>query len=325
MPEVSDTPYAGLSPEVILSALESVGLQPTGGLLALNSYENRVYQAELDDESFVVTKFYRPERWSDAQILEEHAFVLELEHHELPCVAPLEVDSATLFDYQGFRFSIYPRLGGRTPNIEIEEDLKVLSRTLARIHAVGSVRTFEHRVDLHYQRMAVDSRSFLIEGKWIPTELEEAYTSITEHLLIDIQALWHDVPRIRTHGDCHLGNLLWRDETPNFVDFDDCVNGPPIQDLWMLLSGEREERQVQLNTILEAYEPFYSFDYASLRLIEALRTLRIMHHAAWLARRWDDPAFPIAFPWFNTGRYWADHVLDLREQQAALQEPPLTG
>lgn len=325
MSEVSDTPYAGLSPEIILSALESVGLNPTGGLLALNSYENRVYQVELEDDSFVVTKFYRPERWSDAQILEEHAFVLELEEHELPCVAPVQRDSATLFNYEGFRFAIYPRLGGRTPDIEIEEDLKVLSRTLARIHAVGAVSVFEHRVDLHYQRMAVDSRSFLLEGGWIPAELEEAYTSITEHLLTDVQAQWSDTPRIRIHGDCHLGNLLWREDTPNFVDFDDCVNGPPIQDLWMLLSGEHDERQAQLNTILEAYEPFCTFDFASLRLIETLRTLRIMHHAAWLARRWDDPAFPIAFPWFNTGRYWSDHVLDLREQQAALQEPPLTG
>jgi Ser/Thr protein kinase RdoA (MazF antagonist) len=318
------TPYAGLTPDLILDALETIGFAPTGSLLELNSYENRVYQLELEDSSFVVTKFYRPERWSNEQILEEHTFTQELIDHELPAVGPLQRDGSTLFEHLGFRFAVFPRQGGHPPNIEIEDDLKVLSRTLGRIHSVGNIEPFATRPSLTVQRLGTESRTFLLEQQFIPLELEPAYTSITEHLLERITPLLDgDIEWRRIHGDCHLGNLLWRNDLPHFVDFDDCVNGPPIQDLWMLLSGERDEREAQLGVIMEAYQQFASFDLSTLRLIEPLRTLRIMYHAAWIARRWDDPAFPRAFPWFNTEKYWSEHILNLREQQAALDEPTL--
>jgi len=321
---VTDQPFFDLSPDVILDALEDVGLQPTGSLLALNSYENRVYQAELEDGGFIVTKFYRPDRWTDAQILEEHTFTQELLDAELPCVAPLQIDGGTLFQYQSHRFAVYPRQGGRAPDLEIEEDLKVLARTLARIHAIGGTADFEHRLTLDYRRLGEDSRTYLLDNDWIPPDMLEAYASVTEHLLSRIADLWPADPGIRIHGDCHMGNLLWREDTPNFVDFDDCVTGPPIQDLWMLLSGSRDERQGQLNTILEAYQPFCHFNGGELRLVEPLRTLRIMHHAAWIARRWEDPAFPVAFPWFGEGRFWSEHILELRAPQAAFDQAPLS-
>ncbi|MDH3641681.1 MAG: serine/threonine protein kinase [Gammaproteobacteria bacterium] len=317
------TPYSGLTPDLILDALEATGFSPSGSLLELNSYENRVYQLGLEDDSFVVTKFYRPARWSNEQILEEHTFTQELIDHELPAVGPLVRDGTTLFDHQGFRFAVFPRQGGHPPNIEIVEDLKVLSRTLGRMHSVGSVAPFATRPSLSVERLGVESRTFLLEHQFIPLELEPAYSSITEHLLERLTPQFDDVGWRRIHGDCHLGNLLWRNDLPHFVDFDDCVNGPPIQDLWMLLSGERDEREAQLGIILKAYEQFATFDLSSLRLVEPLRTLRIMYHAAWIARRWDDPAFPRAFPWFNTEKYWSEHILNLREQQAALEEPSL--
>jgi len=326
MTEASTTPFAGLSPDSILDALEAAGFLPTGGLLELNSYENRVYQIELEDGSFVVAKFYRPARWTRAQIEEEHDFSLELAAAELPVVAPLDRAGSTLFEHGGFCYAIYPRQGGHAPNLEVAENLKVLARTLARIHAIGATRAFQHRPALSVARLGTESRTFLLNHGFVPAELESAYASLTEHLLERIGATLASLPvRGRIHGDCHPGNLLWRGDTPHFVDFDDCVNGPPIQDLWMLLSGERDEQQAQLDHILEAYETFHHFDVRTLAWIEPLRTLRIMHHAAWIARRWDDPAFPRAFPWFDSTRYWSAHVLALREQLAALDEPPLGG
>jgi len=320
----SETPFAGLSPDSILDAMDAAGFTPTGGLLELNSYENRVFQIELEDGSFVVTKFYRPQRWSEAQIAEEHEFTLELRDAELPVVAPLVRDGRTLFEHAGFRYAIYPRQGGHSPNLEIEENLRVLARTLARIHAIGATRAFSHRPELSVARLGTESRSFVLEHGFVPLELESAYTTVTEHLLARIgPALAGMSVTGRIHGDCHPGNLLWRGDTPHFVDFDDCVNGPPMQDLWMLLSGEREERQAQLGLIVDAYETFHEFDDQAIAWIEPLRTLRMMHHAAWIARRWHDPAFPRAFPWFDSPRYWSNHVLALREQQAALDEPPL--
>lgn len=324
MTDASETPFAGLSPDSVLDAVDAAGFVTTGGLLELNSYENRVYQIELDDGSFVVGKFYRPERWSDAQIVEEHAFTLELRAAELPVVAPLARDGVTLFEHQGFRYALFPRQGGHAPNLEDEENLRVLARTMARMHAIGATQRFRERPALSVARLGTESRAFLLDHGFVPAELEDAYGSVTGHLLPRIAQALADMPTDgRIHGDCHPGNLLWRGDTPHFVDFDDCVNGPPIQDLWMLLSGERAEREAQLGTIVDAYETFHEFDDRSLRWIEPLRTLRIMHHAAWIARRWHDPAFPRAFPTFDSSRYWSSHVLALREQQAALDEPPL--
>lgn len=321
----AETPYANLSPDRVCDALDTTGLLPTGGLLALNSYENRVYQAELDDGSFVVTKFYRPGRWSEAQLREEHEFVQELVDHELPCVAPLSFDGDTLMHYEGYWFVVYPRQGGHTPDIEREEDLKVLARTLGRIHAVGKTRRFTHRITLDVDTYAASAREFLLTNNFIPMEMLPAYESVSADLIARLRTTLENLAVQRIHGDCHLGNLLWRNDTPHFVDFDDTLTGPCIQDLWMLLSGSRDEQQRQLQLILEAYSQFCEFDYSSLASIEALRSLRLMYHAGWLARRWNDPAFPLAFPWFNTQRYWADHVLTLREQMAALDEPPLAA
>jgi Ser/Thr protein kinase RdoA (MazF antagonist) len=320
---MNETPYQDLSPDRALDALEAAGWPPDGRLLALNSYENRVYQMGVDGGQPVVVKFYRPQRWSDAQILEEHAFTRELADHDLSCVAPLANSAGeTLFFEAGHRLAVFPRQGGHPPEVDIEANLVILGRALGRIHAVGCARSFEHRLGLDARRFGHDSREFLMASNFVPAEMVDAYTSTTEHLLARIDQL--TIPaRGRIHGDSHLGNLLWRDDVPHFVDFDDAVNGPEVQDLWMLLSGERDERTRQLSKLLEGYETFHHFDYAQLGLIEGLRTLRLMYHAAWIGRRWHDPAFPRAFPWYDSIKYWSDHVLDLREQLALLDEPPL--
>ena len=322
--DIPATPYEHLSPDLILNAIEATGLEPTGGLLALNSYENRVYQVAMEDGTYLIAKFYRPLRWSDAAIAEEHAFTAELATAELSVVAPLAIGGTTLLEHEGFRFALFPRQGGHPPNLEVEEDLEVLARTVARMHAVGASHPFEHRAALSCQRLGTDSREFLLNSDFIPPDVFEAYRSTSEHILDRIEPLFDQIPRIRIHGDCHMGNVLWRDATPHFVDFDDCVMGPPIQDLWMLLSGDRAERTYQLSVILDAYQEFFEFDTHTLSLIEPLRALRIMHHAAWIGRRWDDPAFPLAFPDFDTAKFWSDHTLTLREQLALLDEPPLT-
>jgi len=318
------TPYANLSPDLILDAMESVGFEPNGGLLALNSYENRVYQVELEDGSFVVTKFYRPQRWTAAAIREEHAFTFELRDAEISVVSPLLIDGESLFEYENFKFSVYPRQGGHPPNLENEDDLEVLARTIGRMHAVGASVKFEHRHALTASRLGHDSRNFLLASQFVPLDVETAYATTTEHLLARVDPIIASLQHIRIHGDCHMGNVLWRDNTPHFVDFDDCVMGPPIQDLWMLLSGERVDRTLQINVILDAYTTFCDFSVASLASIEALRSLRLMHHAAWIARRWSDPAFPVAFPWFESARFWSEHLTELREQLSLLDEPPLT-
>lgn len=323
-PSTLDTPYAGLHPDLILNAVESIGMHPTGGVLALNSYENRVYQFEMEDGSFIVGKFYRPNRWSQEAIREEHHFTQELEEAEISVVAPISISGETLFEYDDFLFSVFKRQGGHPPNLENQQDLEVLSRTLARMHAVGAAQKFVHREALTVQRLGNQSRTFLLASGFVPAEMEEAYATLTQHLLDRITPLMQNTPQIRIHGDCHMGNVLWRDDTPHFVDFDDCVTGPPIQDFWMLLSGERVDQTIQISTILDAYSSFYDFSGATLALIEPLRTLRIMHHAAWIGRRWHDPAFPPAFPGFDSSRFWGEHLLSLREQMAILDEPPLT-
>lgn len=323
--ESSATPYDALNPDVILDALESAGFEPNGSLVALNSFENRVYQVGLHDESFVVTKFYRPQRWNSAQIREEHAFTQELLDAELSVVAPTRVDGDSLFEHGGFQFAVFPRQGGHPPEIESEHNLAIMGRTLGRLHAVGSATSHQTRPTLDWHRLAEESRNWLLGSNFIPAELLPAYESTTSHLLTGIEEAMNTPARsIRLHGDCHLGNVLWRDDVPHFVDFDDTVTGPAIQDLWMLLSGDVDDRARQLHVLIEAYETFMRFDPAELAMIEALRTMRMMHHAAWIGRRWNDPAFPPAFPWFNGGRYWSDHVLALREQLSALEDAPLT-
>jgi Ser/Thr protein kinase RdoA (MazF antagonist) len=323
-PNQGQAPYDLLTPDAVLDAMESIGLEPTGGLTALNSYENRVYQVALEDGSFIITKFYRPNRWSDDAITEEHRFTQGLFDAELSVVPPVQLNGTSVFRHLDFRFAVFARQGGHPPNLENEDDLEVLARAIARLHAYGASRPFEHRVSLTTERLGVQSRDFLLQNNFLPAEMEAAYSSITEQLLARIAPLMSETPMVAIHGDCHMGNILWRDDIPHFVDFDDCMSGPPIQDLWMLLSGERADRTLQLSLILDAYQEFYDFDTSTLHLIEPLRTLRIMYHAAWIARRWQDPAFPLAFPTFDTVNYWSNHVLALREQLAMLDEPPLT-
>ncbi len=322
----SPHPYAALAPEIVLTAVEALGVTSNGRLLALNSYENRVYQVGLDDAEPLVVKFYRPGRWSDQAILEEHAFAAELVRCEIPVVAPLPFNGATLHYHQGFRYAVFPRRGGRSPELDDPDTRVRLGRFLGRIHAVGASRSFVHRPALGITEYGEAPRRYLLEQGFIPAHLVSAYETLSRDLLAMIRRCYARVGefgQLRLHGDCHLGNILWTEAGPHFVDLDDCLCGPAIQDLWMLLSGSRAEMMLQLSDLLAGYEDFYELDRRELGLLEALRTLRMMNYSGWLARRWSDPAFPFAFPWFGNDRYWEEHILALREQAAALDEPPL--
>ena len=321
-------PYAGLTPETVLDALEGAGLRGDGRLLALNSYENRVYQVWLEDGGAVVAKFYRPGRWSDAQILEEHAFVHELAEHEIPAVAPLVLEGRTLAEHAGFRFAVFPRRGGRTPELDRRDTLEWIGRFIGRIHAVGATRPFAERPALDAESFGREPRDWLLGHGFVPPDLLQAWTSAADLALQGVARCYERAGAVRTlrlHGDCHAGNVLWTDQGPHFVDFDDARTGPAVQDLWMLLSGGRADMTRQLGDVLAGYEQFREFDPRELPLVEALRTLRLVHYSAWIARRWDDPAFPAAFPWFNTQRYWQDRILELREQIALMDEEPLAA
>ena len=322
-------PYSRLTPDVVLDALESVHLRGDGRLLALNSYENRVYQVMLEDAPAVVVKFYRPERWSDAQIEEEHAFALELAEREIPVVAPLVIDGRTLHRHADFRFAVYPRRGGRTPELDDPKVLEWIGRFIGRIHAVGASRPFATRPALDRQTFGSEPRDWLLASGMIPADLREPWAGAARLALDEVARCYEragaaeSVRTLRLHGDCHVGNILWTEDGPHFVDLDDCRSGPAVQDLWMLLSGDVDAQARQLASVLAGYELFRDFDRRELQLVEALRTLRLLHYCAWIARRWDDPAFPAAFPWFGTQRYWQDRILELREQIAQMQEPPL--
>lgn len=320
-------PFYQLTPDTVMDAVESRGYLCDGRILALNSYENRVYQVGIEDETPLIAKFYRPNRWSDEQILEEHQLCFELDEQELPVVAPLRDEQGeSLFQFQDYRFSLYPRRGGRAPELGDPDHLYRLGQTLGRFHLVGQARPFQSRPALDIQTYGLNSIE-LIGRDFIPSSLREAYLSLTSDLIASIERCYAaagDVRRIRVHGDCHGGNILWRDDTPNFVDFDDARMAPAVQDLWMLLTGDdRQQQQFQLAEVVEGYNEFADFDPRELHLVEALRTLRMLHYSAWLARRWEDPAFPRNFTWFNTERYWGEHILQLREQLSAMQEPPL--
>ncbi len=317
MKESSGAPYAGLKPDTILDAMESIGFIPDGRILALNSYENRVYQLGVENRQPLVAKFYRPGRWSSDCIREEHQFALALASEEIPVVAPwVSAESESLHQYQGFRFSLFPRQGGRWPELEDAGHLAWVGRYLGRIHRLGAASDFRHRPSIQPQQDATISSRFLLDNEFLPLELEQRYEQLSQTLQQAIAASFDDTDFrwIKLHGDCHPGNLLWTDNGPHFVDLDDCRMGPAIQDLWMLLSGDSSEMSWQMNNLLEGYELFMDLDPAQLRLVEPLRTLRIIRYAAWLAERWHDPAFPQAFPWFNSHQYWQQH-LTLLEQQ----------
>jgi Ser/Thr protein kinase RdoA (MazF antagonist) len=321
-------PYEGLTPDAVLDALESTGLRGDGRLLALNSYENRVYQVSLEDGGAVVAKFYRPERWSDAQILEEHAYALELEAREIPVVAPQLLNGKTLHEFKGFCFTAYPRRGGRAPELEDEKVLEWIGRFLGRIHAVGASAAFQGRPALTPDTFGTEPRDWLVASRMIPADLRDVWSGVAGEALQKVKSAFGQIQPLKTlrlHGDCHVGNILWTDDGPHFVDLDDARTGPAVQDLWMLLPGDRANAEKCLKALLDGYMRFFDFDPRELHLVEALRTLRLLHYSAWLARRWDDPAFPAAFPWFGTQRYWQDRILELREQTAAMDEPPLSG
>ncbi|HDZ55992.1 MAG TPA: serine/threonine protein kinase [Pseudomonas xinjiangensis] len=318
-------PFALLTPDTVLDAVESLGFTSDARTLTLNSYENRVFQIGIEGAQPLIAKFYRPERWSDEAILEEHQFSLELADLEIPVIPPMQIDGRTLFEHAGFRFSLFKRFGGRAPEFDNPDHLLMLGRLLGRLHAVGSMQPFQHRPALTVQNFGHESVSWLRDNDCVPANLRPAYFSVADDLLERIDGIYQDQPHqtIRLHGDLHVGNLLWRDELLYMVDLDDCRQGPAIQDLWMMLSGERDQRQAQLAELVDGYNEFHDFDPRQLPLIESLRSLRLIHYSAWLARRWEDPAFPKHFPWFASERYWADQILTLREQRAALDEPSL--
>lgn len=323
---LSTHPFHRLTPDFIMDAVESQGFCCDCRNLVLNSYENRVYQVGVEDGQPLIAKFYRPGRWTDQQIVEEHEFSSELAAHELPVVAPWRNPSGqSLFRFHNFRFALYPRQGGHAPEFDNLDNLLVLGRMLGRMHRIGEVRGFAHRPVLDIRSFGHESVT-LIGERFIPADYRENYTILTGQLLEKLKRKLADagqVRYIRVHGDCHSGNILWRDDAPHFVDFDDSRMAPAVQDIWMMLSGDRRRKQLQLDALLEGYNEFHRFDPAELSLIEPLRTLRMLHYTAWIARRWDDPAFPTAFPWFNTMHYWGEHILELREQLAALDEPAL--
>ncbi len=312
----------------MLDAVASAGFEADGRLLALNSYENRVYQVGERTRGMLVLKFYRAGRWTDAQIEEEHELAVELAAAELPVAAPLAIDGRTLLRHREFRFAVFPFLRGRSPELDRPEARAMLGRALARLHRLGAVRPFRHRPPLSVERLGRQARAAVLSGSLLPEGLIERYAETSARLLAHIETGMQEAGRItasRIHGDCHLGNLLWTDQGPLFVDLDDCMMGPRVQDLWMLLSGPPGEQRRQWGEIMEGYEQFAEFDFREVRLIEPLRALRMLHHAGWVAERWRDPAFPRAFPWFGEARHWESYITDLDEQSTTIETPPLLG
>ena len=322
--EVAAQPFDGLEPGVVLDAVEAHGARCNGRLLALNSFENRVYQVGLDDGRNVVAKFYRPERWSNEAILEEHQFSLELKDFDIPVVAPLQDNNgATLLEYRGFRYAVYPSVGGNWPELTDAEDRRRIGRLVGRIHAVSSARQFEHRPSIDVQTLGYASVEAVLQSQLLSPGREQRYRDTCESLLTYVTRHFSStdiMARIRLHGDLHRGNILWADNEVNLVDLDDCSNGPAIQDLWMLADSDGHTARENLFDIVEGYETFHEFDWRQVELVESLRSLRLVYHAAWLARRWHDPAFPRAFPWFGSEAYWTDHLNDLQAQLAKLEQ-----
>jgi Ser/Thr protein kinase RdoA (MazF antagonist) len=319
----TETPFANLDPSSLLAAIESLGLRCDGSVLALNSYENRVFRVGIEDAAPIVAKFYRPGRWSDDSILEEHDFVDELAESGLSVVAPLCFDEQTLHQHGGHRFALFPLQGGRAPEPGDKDTLRRIGQAMAQLHGIGARSRFEHRPELSVARFGHEPLATLLQGGWVPRELRGNLESVGNGLLRDVERVFAEVGpvrQLRLHGDCHAGNLLWRDDLPHFVDFDDCLTGPAVQDLWMLISGDAADTQQQRDWLMEGYELFRDIDAGEWRLIEPLRALRLLHFNAWIARRWHDPAFPHAFPWFGEPRHWESALGQLQEQWAVLRE-----
>lgn len=323
---LANTPFHTLTQDTVLDAVESLGYVSDLRVFPLNSYENRVYQVGIEGEAPLIAKFYRPNRWNLQQIREEHTFSLALAELEIPVVPPIaNAEGETLFEYGDHRFSLSQRRGGHAPSLDDMDTLYRMGQHLGRIHALGQVEDYNHRPALTLEDFGIRSREYLLANDFIPKTLLAAYQTVSEQLIDKMQSVITNIDyrSIRLHGDCHPGNVLQREDSLYFVDFDDSRMGPAIQDIWMLLSGDKTQQQTQFGEILEGYEEFCEFNPSELPLIESFRTLRLMHYAAWLARRWEDPAFPQAFPWFNSERYWAEHIQELREQLFGLDEPAL--
>lgn len=323
-----NTPYNDLDPSLILDAIENLGFKCSGSLLALNSYENRVYQIGIEDSQPLIAKFYRPYRWDDAAIIEEHQFATELAAHEIPVIAPMAINTNnTLHEHKGFRFALFPRKGGRALELENLEQLEWIGRFIGRLHAVGSCTPFQHRIRIDVQSYGHNPYQFLIKNNFIPDEIKKDYCETVEIILKKIEICFQEVGEInqlRLHGDCHAGNILWNDSGPQIVDLDDCLMGPAIQDIWMLVAGHtKDEADLQLRRILSGYRKFYDFNNRELHLIEPLRSLRMIHYSGWLAKRWEDPAFPLHFPWFNSLSYWKQQLQNLYEQMLLLERTDL--
>lgn len=316
--------FTSLSPDLILDGIESIGLQVDSGLLALNSYENRVYQFHDENRVKYVTKFYRPQRWTKLQIQEEHDFAFEQQAQELPIVAPLKFSGESLFDYKGYHFAIYPCRGGRIFEVDNLDQLEWMGRFVGRIHALASKKAFSHRPSYSTDESLFSARKIIVDSEFVPQYLHDSFFTILDQVIEVAAEQYQPNNAIRLHGDCHAGNILWTDDGPHFVDLDDCRMGPAIQDLWMMLSGDRQQQTLQLDTLLMGYEEFHEFDPKEFALIESLRTMRVVNYMAWLCKRWKDPAFPHSFPWFNTQKYWEEQVLMLKEQMSALQQEPLS-
>jgi Ser/Thr protein kinase RdoA (MazF antagonist) len=318
-------PYDTLTPDTVINAIESTGMVCDMRLTPLNSYENRVYQVGIEDCDPIIAKFYRPDRWSNSSIQEEHDFLIKLSQHDIPVIAPIVIEHQSIFQYQGFRFALFQRRNGHAPEFSNFDHLEQLGRWLARMHKIGHSQPFTYRPILHEQNSIKQSAQTVLNSNIIPSDFIEAYRSTCEDLntLVNQQYQPNTNDLLNIHGDFHVGNILLRDDDFYFVDFDDCMQGPAIQDIWMLLSGQREEQLQQLNAIHSGYDVFHPFPYHQLKWVESLRTLRIVKYSAWLATRWSDPAFKMAFPWFTSVQYWSEHIIALREQIFALQEAPL--
>ncbi|MGK0739289.1 serine/threonine protein kinase [Yokenella regensburgei] len=315
--------FQTLHPDTIMDALFEQGIRVDSGLTPLNSYENRVYQFQDEDRHRYVVKFYRPERWSAAQILEEHQFALELVQDEVPVAAPLIFDNQTLLTHQGFYYAVFPSLGGRQFEADNLDQMEWVARYLGRLHQTGRKKPFMARPEIGVKEYLIEPRELFETATLIPSGLKADFLSATDKLIDAVMGQWHGrFNTLRLHGDCHAGNILWRDG-PLFVDLDDARTGPAIQDLWMLLNGDKAERRMQLEVIIEAYEEFSAFNSDELTLIEPLRAMRLVYYLAWLLRRWEDPAFPKNFPWLTGEDYWRGQTATFLEQVKVLQEPPL--
>ncbi|MDN4504437.1 serine/threonine protein kinase [Alteromonadaceae bacterium BrNp21-10] len=320
---MSEFNFSTLTPDLILDAIESTGIRVESGLLALNSYENRVYQFMGEHQQRFVVKFYRPNRWTVPQIQEEHQYAFELADHDIPLIAPLKYDGESLLEYQQYLFAIYPSVGGRQFEVDNLDQLEWMGRFIGRIHQVAKAKNFTERPTITLTEYVHQPIAFLKQHAQLSPQIETAFFTILEHVSAIVEAKYQCNNPIRLHGDCHPGNILWRDG-PSFVDLDDSRMGPAIQDIWMMLAGDRQEQLIQLDTLINAYEEYSTFDMQQLKQIEVLRAMRMIHYMGWLMRRWQDPAFPQAFPWFNTDRYWEQQILALKEQFSSLQEPPLS-